>query len=203
MPIDKIAEIILNTGLWSSSGKTPKSSIASSIYCDMRHEGSKSRFIKTHAGTIDLRYNENLFFVDDGQSSAIRERVAVKNFTLEVEALPPSEFEEMIRKIMQGAGIREIERINRSKKDEVNLVGYITVLGSVSIRIHVLAARWKSGKIPSSTIDRVRRSVNLGDRGIVFSTKGFSRDAFLAAESDGEPPIALFGPEEMEKMLQK
>lgn len=203
MPIEKIAEIILSQGLWQSRGKTPKVSIGSRLYCDMKHAGVKSRFIKTHAGTIDLRYTETLFSSLDGFSReglSPQEWNALKKYTLEVAALSDEAFEGMIRKILERQGVREIVRIRRAKEDEINLEGYVTILDALSIRIRVLAARWKRGKVTVSAIDRIRRDLAPGDRSIVFSLYGFCDDAIRAAEADGEPPIILFSAEDLIKM---
>ncbi len=205
MPIDRIAEIVLKAGLWRSAGKTPKVSIASRLYTDMKRQGAKSRFVKTRAGTIDLRNADSLFssgdFAADGLSP--QERAALKKFVAGVDALPAEEFEAVLRKILEGAGIREVKRLRRDDHGgaDVNLEGFITVLGAVSIRVLVLAVRWPRG-VSSTTVDRVRRDIVPGDRAVIFSTHGFSPEAVLAAESDGEPPIALFSGEELEKMLK-
>lgn len=203
MPIEKLAEIIIRMGLWTSRGKTPKVSVASRLYSDMKKRGVRSRFVKTRAGTIDIRNGETLF--GDGVLQVIGptqgERKAARAFVQDVKALPDAEFEMMIRKILEGAGIAELERIRRRKSDEINLAGYITILGTVSIRIRVLAARWKSGAVTMGAIDRIRRDLAPGDRGIVFSLNGFTEEAMEAAESDGEPPIILFSGEDLAKMV--
>lgn len=206
MPIEKVAEIVIREGLWTSQGKTPKVSVASRIYVDMKRSGARSRFVKTRAGTIDIRNGENLF----GDSSiateglSFGERAAARVFVAETKALPDDGFETLVRRVLEGSGIREIERLRRShrKDDEVNLAGYVTLLGAVSIRIRVLAARWRSGAVTSAAIDRVRRDLAPGDRGIVFSLEGFSPEALKAAESDGEPPIILFTGEDLMRMAQ-
>ncbi|MBR0056441.1 MAG: restriction endonuclease [Kiritimatiellae bacterium] len=203
MPIEKVAEIVIRRGLWTSRGKTPKVSVASSIYSDMKRRGAKSRFVKTRAGTIDIRNGESLFGdgAIAGEGTTYGEREAAKAFAREASALPDADFEAMIRRILDGAGVREVERIPRRKRDELNLAGYVTLFGAVSIRIRVLAARWASGAVTMAAIDRVRRDLAPGDRGVVFSLRGFTREAALAAESDGEPPIVLFSAEEMLRMV--
>lgn len=206
MPIEKVAEIIIKTGLWTSRGKTPKVSVASCIYVDMRRNGARSRFVKTRAGTIDIRNADSLFgsgaISAEGMSYA--ERMAARNFVAETKALPPDDFEAMVRKLAGASGISEIESIRYAahRGEEINLSGYITVMGALSIRIRILAARWKSGAVPSATIDRVRRDLAPGDRGIVISLDGFSAEARKAAEADGEPPIVLFSGEDLYRMLQ-
>lgn len=204
MPIDRVAEIVLNSKLWSSTGKTPKVSICACIYADMKRNGVKSRFVKLRAGTIDLRNADSLFseFEENREGLTPEERASLRRFVERIDALPAEEFEGMIRKILEGAGIKEIQRIRRSKKDEVNFEGFVSILEPVSVRVRVLAARWRSGSVTSAAIDRVRRDLIPGDRGIVFSTRGFSPEAMQAAESDGEPPIALFSAEDLERMLK-
>ncbi|MBR3085606.1 MAG: restriction endonuclease [Kiritimatiellae bacterium] len=203
MPIEKIAEIVIRSGLWTSRGKTPKVSVGSRIYVDMKRNGPRSRFVKTRAGIIDIRGGDSLFgdgaFAGGGVT--LEGRNAVRSFSESVRALPDADFESMVRRILDGAGIREVERIRRSKPDEINFEGYITILDALSIRIRVLAARWKSGPVTMGAIDRIRRDLVPGDRGIVFSISGFTHEAALAAESDGEPPIILFSAEDMMKMV--
>ena len=204
MAIDKIAEIVIRTGLWTSSGKTPKVSVASRIYTDMKRLGPRSRFVKTRAGTIDLRNADALFTPRDfgGEGLSPHERAALRMYIAEIDALPDDAFEALIRKALDAAGVREVERIRRGKKNEVNLAGYVTLFGTLSIRIRVLAARWRRGTVVSAAIDRIRRDLAPGDRGVVFSTHGFSDEAVRAAEADGEPPIALFSGEDLERLLR-
>lgn len=206
MPIEKVAEIVIKKGLWTSRGKTPKVSVASRIYVDMKRRGPRSRFVKTHAGMIDIRNADSLF--GDGaalsEGLTFSERAAARKFIEEAKALPEGDFEGMIRKLLETAGVREIETVRRTftrRADEVNLAGYITLLGSLSIRIRLLAARWRSGQISSATVDSVRRDLAPGDRGIVISLDGFSREAARAAESDGEPPIILLSGEDLFKLF--
>lgn len=207
MPIERVAEIVIREGLWTSRGKTPKVSVASRIYVDMKRGGIRSRFVKTRAGTIDIRNGENLFG-DTGIASeglSFGERAAARAFAAETKTLSGDEFETMIRRVLESAGIREIERLRRQRRkdDEVNLAGYVTLLGAVSIRIRVLAARWRAGAVTSAAIDRVRRDLAPGDRGVVFSLDGFTREALAAAKSDGEPPIVLFSSEDLMRMAQQ
>lgn len=206
MPIDRIAEIVLKSGLWTSAGRTPKTSVASRIYADMKHLGAQSRFVKTRVGTVDIRNAESLFSAADwtGEGTTPQERAAHRKFVEDIDATPADEFETAIRKILEGAGIRELKSLSRPDDhdgDDVNLEGFVTLLGSISVRIVVLAVRWPRG-VSTTTIDRVRRELVPGDRGVVFSTHGFSDEAQQAAESDGEPPIALFTGEDLEKMLE-
>ena len=204
MPIDNIADIILRNGLWTSAGKTPKVSIASRLYVDMKENGAKSRFVKTRAGMIDIRNAESLFSCEDLPSEGLswRDRAALKKFVADIYALSAEEFEAGIRKVLEDAGIGELERISRRKRDEVNFAGYVTILGTISVRIRVLAARWKRGAVTSLAVDRIRRDIVPGDRAAIFSVGGFSKEAVAAAASDGEPPIALFDAEDMERMLK-
>lgn len=203
MPIEKVAEIVIRRGLWTSRGKTPKVSVASRIYVDMKRRGARSRFVKTRAGTIDIRNGETLFgdgaIATEGLSQG--EREAARAFVRDARALSDADFEAMVRRVLEGAGVREIERIPRRKPDEVNLAGYVTLLGAVSIRVRVLAARWRAGAVTMGAIDRVRRDLAPGDRGIVFSLDGFTAEAARAAESDGEPPIVLFSGEDFARMV--
>lgn len=203
MPIEKVAEIVIRRGLWTSRGKTPKVSVASRIYVDMKRRGARSRFVKTRAGMIDIRNGDTLFgdgaLATEGLSQG--EREAARAFVREARALPDADFEAMVRRVLEGAGVREIERILRRKDDEINLAGYVTLLGAVSIRIRVLAARWRAGAVTMGAIDRIRRDLAPGDRAMVFSLDGFTSEAMLAAESDGEPPIALFSGEDLAKMV--
>lgn len=206
MPIEKIAEIVIKNGLWTSRGKTPKVSVASRIYVDMKRRGIRSRFVKTHAGTIDIRNAESLFGEGGiaGEGLTYGERTAAKRFIASAKALDGKDFEALVRKLMESSGISEIEAVRRtkSKRDEVNLAGYITLLGALSIRIRVLATRWKSGQVSSATIDSVRRDLAPGDRGVVISLDGFSGEAAKAAESDGEPPIMLLTGEDFFKLVE-
>ena len=121
-------------------------------------------------------------------------------YIAEIDALPDDAFEALIRKALDAAGVREVERIRRGKKDEVNLAGYVTLFGTLSIRIRVLAARWRRGTVVSAAIDRIRRDLAPGDRGIVFSLHGFTAEAMRAAESDGEPPIVLLSAEDLARL---
>lgn len=207
MPIEKVAEIVIRKGLWTSRGKTPKVSVASRIYVDMKRRGSRSRFVKTHAGMIDIRNADSLFgdgaALGDGPSFS--ERAAARKFIEGAKALSGEDFEEMVRKLLDGAGVREIETVRRTRanrRDEVNFAGYITLLGALSIRIRILATRWESGQLSSATIDSVRRDLAPGDRGIVISLDGFSREAAKAAESDGEPPIILLTGDDLFKLSE-
>lgn len=207
MPIEKVAEIVIRKGLWTSRGKTPKVSVASRIYVDMKRRGSRSRFVKTHAGMIDIRNADSLFgdgaALGDGPSFS--ERAAARRFIEGAKALSGEDFEEMVRKLLDGAGVREIETVRRTRanrRDEVNFAGYITLLGALSIRIRILATRWESGQLSSATIDSVRRDLAPGDRGIVISLDGFSREAAKAAESDGEPPIILLTGDDLFKLSE-
>ena len=206
MPIEKVAEIIIKSGLWTSRGKTPKVSVASCIYVDMRRNGARSRFVKTRAGTIDIRNADSLFGAGSISSEGMSysERTAARAFIAETKSLPQQDFEDMIRKLAEASGIRELESIRypAHRDEEANLAGYITVMGALSIRIRILAARWKSGAVPSATVDRVRRDLAPGDRGIVISMDGFSVEARKAAEADGEPPIFLFSGEDIYRMLR-
>ncbi len=204
MPIDNIADIVLRHGLWTSAGKTPKVSIASRIYVDMKVNGAKSRFVKTRAGMIDIRNADSLFSSDDLPSEGMswRDRAALKKFVADIYALSDEEFEAGIRKVLEEAGIGELERISRRKRDEVNFAGYVTILGAISVRVRVLAARWKRGAVTSGAVDRIRRDIVPGDRAVIFSLGGYSREAVAAAAADGEPPIVLFDAEDMERMLK-
>ena len=202
MPIEKVAEIVIRRGLWTSMGKTPKVSVASRIYVDMKRRGARSRFVKTRAGTIDIRNGDTLFgdgaIATEGLSQG--EREAVRAFVRDTSALPDADFEAMVRRMLEAAGVREIERIRRHKDDELNLAGYITLFGALSIRIRVLAARWRAGAVTMGAIDRIRRDLAPGDRGIVFSLHGFTAEAMRAAESDGEPPIVLLSAEDLARL---
>lgn len=204
MPIDSVARIVLSSGMWSSKGKKPKMSVTSRIYSDMKREGESSRFVKFKSGVIDLRAGQSLFpegLFYEGVSS-VRSKAALKGFIKSMDALSPEEFESAVKGMMEAEGIAEIEKISRRKRDEANFAGYINIFGSVSIRVRVLAARWKSGAVCLPAIERVRRDLAPGDRGIIFSTRGFSREAARAAQTPGMPPVALFGAEEMEKFAQ-
>ena len=90
MPIDRVAEIVLNSKLWSSTGKTPKVSICACIYADMKRNGVKSRFVKLRAGTIDLRNADSLFseFEENREGLTPEERASLRRFVERIDALP-------------------------------------------------------------------------------------------------------------------
>ena len=52
---DEITEALLASGLWHTSGKTPKNTVGAHIYKDLKSRGTLSPFVKTAPGTFGLR----------------------------------------------------------------------------------------------------------------------------------------------------
>lgn len=55
----EIAKMILDAGLWQSSGKTPERTISAKLHADIKKNGDKSVFVKIAPGTFALRSPQN------------------------------------------------------------------------------------------------------------------------------------------------
>jgi hypothetical protein len=50
-----ITKMILDAGLWQTSGKTPGVTVAASLFRDIKKNGDKSKFVKVTPNTFVLR----------------------------------------------------------------------------------------------------------------------------------------------------
>jgi restriction system protein len=60
MHINDIAAMITKTGLWTSSGQDPASSLNAILYADIKEHGDKSFFVNTAPGTFALRDSQEI-----------------------------------------------------------------------------------------------------------------------------------------------
>ncbi len=148
----EITQLAFNDKLISSKGKTPESTMAVSIYTEMKLNGEKSLFVKVQRGLFSLRDWERKKQEEKEKTEKIKfiaNRIIKHLEERQFKSEYPTDFEEIIRDAFIFLGF-EGELIGGKGDTDVLLTANI---GQESFKVNVDGKTSKSGKITDRQID--------------------------------------------------
>ncbi len=117
--------------------------------------------------------------------------------------LSPSAFERLCQRMLRESGFVEVRVTGRSGDGGIDGVGIVKLGGLLGFPILFQCKRFQ-GSVSAGTIRDFRGAmIGRADRGLVFTTGTFTRDAKMEATRDGAPPIDLVDGEQLLDKLRE
>jgi len=117
--------------------------------------------------------------------------------------LSPSAFERLCQRMLRESGFVEVKVTGRSGDGGIDGVGIVKLGGLLGFPILFQCKRFQ-GSVSAGTIRDFRGAmIGRADRGLVFTTGTFTRDAKMEATRDGAPPIDLVDGEQLLDKLRE
>jgi restriction system protein len=116
--------------------------------------------------------------------------------------LSPAAFERLVQRLLREVGVASL--VVTGKPGDGGIDGYGRLYASLfSTKVYFQCKRWKSTVGPGEVRDFRGAMQGRGDRGLLITTGGFTRDAEREAERDGAPPVDLIGGDLLCDLLRK
>lgn len=156
-------------------------------------QGDVSEFSKMGKGMVGLTKWES-----PGAAAEIKKHNAEVRQELlgMVLALDPSEFEEMLGRLLAEMGFDEIQVTKHHGDKGIDLRGTLMVTGGIPIRMAIQAKRWKAG-VQAPEVQKVRGASAANERAVIIATSSFGPGARAEAEREGFPPVGLIDGSEL------
>lgn len=199
-----ITKIAIECGWLASSGKTPEATMYAQIIQEiqrLRKRGEVPRFVQCGKGCVALTAwdKAGVDFQIKQHHDDVRKKLKAR-----LMALKPEEFEELVSKLFQKMGFREVSRTRLSGDGGIDVRGTMVTIGSGVIRteLAIQVKRWKQN-VQAPTVQQVRGSLGAHEQGCIVTTSDFSSGARAEACVSNKAPIALVdGRELMNLMLE-
>jgi restriction system protein len=195
-----ITEAALRLGLIHTDGKTPEATLYASLLTEIDRDnrrGQTPRFIKYGRGLVGLSS-----WHPTGIAGQIEQHNRdVRGLLLaRLKSMPPSDFEELIGKLLGELGFQEITRTSYSSDGGIDVRGTLVVGSVVRTTMAVQVKRWRNN-VQSPVVQQVRGSLGTHEQGLIITTGGFSKGARVEAAQPNKVPIALMNGEQLVDLL--
>ena len=197
-----ITEKALAAGWLSTEGKTPEASMYAQILTEnkrKRSRGGQPRFVKLGRGFIGLARwaSRGLSFQLEQQNRKVRAELLKR-----LQAMPPTEFEDLVGRLLAEIGFEDIEVTSRSKDGGIDVRGTLVVGEVIRTKMAVQVKRWKTGNnVQSPVVQQVRGSLGAHEQGLIITTSDFSPGAVKEAARPDRALVALMGGEQLVALL--
>jgi restriction system protein len=150
-------------------------------------QGDVSEFTKAGKGMVGLAEWEG-----PGAAAEIKKHNADvrQKLLATVLTMDPSEFEEMLGRLLAEMGFDEIQVTKYHGDKGIDLRGTLMVTGGIPIRMAIQAKRWKAG-VQAPEVQKVRGASAANERAVIIATSSFGPGARAEAEREGFPPVGL------------
>lgn len=197
-----VTKIAIERGWLASSGKTPEATMYAQIIQEiqrLRKRGEVPRFLQCGKGCVALTaWNKaGVDFQIKQHHDDVRKKLKAR-----LMALKPEEFEELVSKLFQKMGFREVSRTRLSGDGGIDVRGTMVTIGSGVIRteLAIQVKRWKHN-VQAPTVQQVRGSLGAHEQGCIVTTSDFSSGARAEACVSNKAPIALVDGRELLNLM--
>ena len=202
MHYKNITTIAIKEGWLISNGKTPEASLYAQVITEIQRRqktGDVSRFVQCGNGFIGLQQWESnsLAF----QLEQHNKKVAIE-LKKKLQAMEPSEFEELISQLLPKMGFEEVELTPLSKDGGIDVRGIMVTNNVISTKMAVQVKRWKNN-VHSPIVQQVRGSLGVHEQGLIITLSDFSKGAKEEASKLDKTPIALMNGDELVSLLME
>ncbi|MBW8017284.1 MAG: restriction endonuclease [Planctomycetes bacterium] len=197
-----VTDKALELNLLNTEGKTPEATMYAQILTEInrsKKRGKQTRFVQHGKGYVSLSQwmGRGLVFEIEKHN-----REVCKKLHKQLFALKPTEFEELIARLLAEIGFEEIEVTKRSNDGGIDVRGLLVVGEVIKTRMAVQAKRWKKGNnIQKPIVQQVRGSLGTHEQGLIITTSDFSPGAKKEALRPDAVPVALMTGEELVALL--
>ena len=161
--------------------------------------GKQPRFVQHGRGYVGLfRWmGKGLAFEIEQHKGRVRQALHKQ-----LLAMDPTEFEEMIARLLAEIGFEDIEVSQRSKDGGIDVRGTLVVGDVIRTRMAVQVKRWQQkNRVQSQTVQQVRGSLGTHEQGLIITTSDFSTGARDEAARPNAVPVALMNGEQLVALL--
>lgn len=186
----------------STEGKTPEATMYAQILTEIRRyqkRGEQPRFVQHGRGYVGLSQwmGKGLAFEIKQHNKRVR-----KTLHKQLLAMDPTEFEELVARLLAEIGFEDIEVTQRSKDGGIDVRGTLVVGDVIRTRMAVQVKRWQpKNRVGSDTVQQVRGSLGTHEQGLIITTSDFSSGARTEAARNDTVPVALMNGEQLVALL--
>ena len=120
-----------------------------------------------------------------------------------LQSIPPDRFERLCQRMLRELGFINVQVTGRSGDGGIDGKGVLRLGGVLAFPVVFQCKRYK-GSVPPSLVRDFRGSmIGRADKGLLFTTGTFSRDANKEAQREGAPPIDLVDGIEFANILRR
>ncbi|MEH6585032.1 MAG: restriction endonuclease [Halioglobus sp.] len=185
-------------GVWALTGKGQKTNSVTELEI--------AEMLRSMAAKKDVRSQlEN--YVEDTVAKIevpdeIEELVWEQEIIDVMKAMPPEAFERLCQRFLRELGFVNVEVTGRGSDGGIDGVGSIKLGGVLSFTVVFQSKRY-SGAVGAPVIRDFRGAmIGRADKGLLFTTGSFTRDAVRESQRDGAPPIDLIDGNEFAEHLK-
>jgi restriction system protein len=121
-----------------------------------------------------------------------------------LKSVTPQGFERLIKYVMREMGFESVENTQFVRDQGIDGFGTLRVNEFITFRVIFQCKRYSTSPVSRSEVGDFRSAmIGRADKGIIFTTGGFSEDAKREANRDGAPPIELFDGEKLVGLLER
>lgn len=192
----------LEMGWLNISGKTPEASMYAQILTEIkryRKRGKQPRFVQHGGGFMGLSrwMGRGLAFEIEQHNKRVR-----KELHKRLLAIDPSEFEELIARLLAEIGFEDIEVTKTSGDGGIDVRGTLVVGDIIRTRMAVQVKKWKpKNNVQAPVVQQVRGSLGTHEQGLIITTSDFSSGARKEAARPDATPVALMNGEQLILLL--
>jgi len=198
----QITEKAIELGWIATEGRTPEATMYAQILTEIRRHqkrGKQPRFVQHGRGYVGLSrwMGKGLAFEIEQHNKRVRQALHKR-----LLGMDPTEFEELIARLLAEIGFEDIEVTQRSKDGGIDVRGTLVVGDVIRTRMAVQVKKWRMGNnVQAPDVQRVRGSLGTHDQGLIITTSGFSPGARKEAERADAVPVALMDGEQLVILL--
>jgi len=183
-----------------TAGKTPAGTMYAQILTEIKRRqgrGEQQRFMILGKGMMTL-----VRWQGRGLAFQVEEanRKARKELLKQTKEMAPSDFEDLIARLLAAIGFEEVEVTARSKDGGIDVRGMLVVGGVIKTRLAVQVKRW-AANVQSPVVQQVRGSLGAHEQGLIITTSDFSKGAREEAERADATPVGLMNGEELVALM--
>jgi restriction endonuclease Mrr len=170
-----ITQKILDFGLVRTQGQTPEATLYAQILSEITRktrQGNSPRFTRHGKGLVGLSA-----WADGGLADQIDQhnRETRRQLLTHLTKIPPTEFEELIGRLLVALGFQEVVVTGRSGDGGIDVRGTLVVGDVIRTRMAVQVKRWK-GNIQAPIVQQVRGSLGTHDQGLIITARCLTLD---------------------------
>lgn len=198
----QITEKAIELGWIATEGRTPEATMYAQILTEIRRHqkrGKQPRFVQHGRGYVGLSrwMGKGLAFEIEQHNKRVRQALHKR-----LLGMDPTEFEELIARLLAEIGFEDIEVTQRSKDGGIDVRGTLVVGDVIRTRMAVQVKKWGlKNRVQSQTVQQVRGSLGTHEQGLIITTSDFTSGARSEAARPNAVPVALMNGEQLVALL--
>jgi restriction system protein len=198
----QITEKAIELGWIATEGRTPEATMYAQILTEIRRHqkrGKQPRFVQHGRGYVGLSrwMGKGLAFEIEQHNKRVRQALHKR-----LLGMDPTEFEELVARLLAEIGFEDIEVTQRSKDGGIDVRGTLVVGDVIRTRMAVQVKRWQpKNRVQSQTVQQVRGSLGTHEQGLIITTSDFTSGARTEAARPNAVPVALMNGEQLVALL--